>query len=93
MSVQNLAVLDELTRTLLSGQHRCRCFYCRRTVKDVAVVWQGQGEGPSAIILHPNCAQALATRLLTDGFTASRILGGKPLLGGIDKSLIPAGEA
>lgn len=89
MSVQNLAVLNDLTRTLLGARRRCRCFFCHHTIKDIAVVWYGA----SAITLHPRCAQKLATRLSSDGFTAERILRGKPLLGGVDRTLLPVGEA
>ncbi len=52
-----------------------------------------EAEDSGLILLHPDCATNLGNELIGDARTASRILNGKPLLAGVDKSLLPQGEA
>ena len=95
MSVQNLKATDAWTRTTFDGRLQ-HCFYCGERIPEIAVLWSGCGmeaEDNGLILLHPNCATSLGNELIGDARTARRILNGKPLLAGVDKSLLSLGEA
>lgn len=94
MSIHNLAAPDEWIRVTL-GNAPCSCFHCGEDIEAVAIAWQGQPRADSddaLLLLHPDCAQFLAIRLIRDGFEAERLMKGKDPLAGIDRSLIPEGE-
>ena len=95
MGVQNLKATDPWTRETFGGR-AAYCFFCGEVVGDVVVVWKGHSpdrESLALVTLHPNCAINLSVELSGDARNAQRLLDGKPLDAGIDRSLLAQGEA
>lgn len=95
MSVHNLKSKDEWTRETFGG-HPAHCFLCGEQVDDVAVIWKGHAWTATAcalVVLHPRCGTALGIEFIGDARNAQRLLAGKPILAGIDQSLLSQGEA
>ncbi len=95
MSVNSLSSRDEWTRATF-GDRPQMCFFCTNQIYEVAVIWSGcSGTEALApvIVLHPDCAALLGGELIGDARNAKRIFEGKPLLAGVDKSLLAQGEA
>ena len=95
MAVINLKSPDPWTRETFGGRP-ASCFYCGKVVGDVAVHWHGHdwtAADSVDVVLHPVCATTLGIEIIGDARNANRILTGKPLLAGIDQSLLSQGEA
>ena len=95
MAVSNLKAPDEWTRETFGG-HPAHCYLCGEVVSDVAVTWHGHDWSAAScieLVLHPACGVALGNELTADARSAQRILNGKPILAGIDPTLLSQGDA
>ena len=95
MAVCNLKSPDDWTRETFSGDP-AHCFFCGKQVDDVAVIWKGHAWTATAcalVVLHPHCGRALGIEFIGDARNAERLLNGKSILEGIDRSLLPQGTA
>ncbi len=95
MSVAHLKARDKWTEATFGGQS-ATCFFCAEEIDAVAILWNGctgleMDDG--LIALHPDCAALLGGELIGDARNAKRLLENKSLLAGVDRSLLPQGEA
>jgi hypothetical protein len=65
------------------------CFLCGQRLDRVAVYWEGGARFEQRILLHGDCAQKLALRLVEDGHKARLIEKGRSLYVGVVPSLRP----
>jgi hypothetical protein len=65
------------------------CFLCGQLLDSIAVYWEGGERCEQRILLHADCAQELALRLIEDGHKARLIEKGRSVYVGVVPSLRP----
>jgi hypothetical protein len=65
------------------------CFLCAQRLDRIAVYWEGGERFEQQILLHADCAQKLALRLVEDGHKAGLIEKGRSIYVGVVPSLRP----